>query len=86
MDEQDTDLFRLTFADKLGAADLVEELLQDAELDVAHRNDEFSDEAREAAKSMLYQESDCQSAQHLLEYPEPTYDIDTFEGTATVSI
>ena len=37
MDEQDTDLFRLTFADKLGASDLVEELLQDAELDVAHR-------------------------------------------------
>ena len=37
MDEQDADLFRLTFADKLGAADLVKELLQDAELDVAHR-------------------------------------------------
>ena len=32
--EQDAALFRLTFADKQGAADLVEEFLQDSEFDV----------------------------------------------------
>ena len=87
MDEQDAALFRLTFADEQGAADLVEELLQDSELDVAHQNDDFSEDAREAGKSMLSQDSEGQTAERHVEYleMEPPYDIDSFEGTVQLS-